>query len=560
VNYLYFGDNLEILRRFVKDESVDLIYLDPPFNSKRDYNAVFTGKGGQKAAAQIQAFEDTWHWDDVAAAAYEEVVFTGTHTGAAEYLKAMRALLGTNDMLAYLTMMTVRMVELHRVLKPTGSIYLHCDPTMSAHLRLMMDAIFDVKNFRNEIIWKRTHAHSGSMRFGPLHDVILFYGRGSSITWNPQYAPYSEDYIETFFKHTDNQGRRYRLTILTGSGTRRESSGAPWRGIDPTASGRHWAVPGYVRHLLPKPDTESVQEALDQLDQIGRIYWPKKKGGKPSFIQYLDDMEGTVLQDLWTDIKPIASQAAERLGYPTQKPLALLERIINASSNEGDVVLDPFCGCGTTITAAQKLNRNWIGIDITHLAVNLMRTRLIDTFGDKIRETFKVIGEPTTHEDAVALAENDKYQFQFWSLGLVGARPESSGEKKGADKGVDGKRFFSDEVRGTPKTIIFSVKGGQTIPPTSVRDLRGTIEREGAEIGVLISLVEPTRNMREEAAAAGFYTSAFGTKHKRIQLYTIDELLNGAQLDLPSHNRTDVETFKRAKRVKEDGQQEGLGL
>ncbi len=543
MNYLYFGDNLEILRRFVKDESVDLIYLDPPFNSKRDYNAVFTGKGGQKAAAQVQAFEDTWRWDEVAAAAYEEVVFTGTHTGAAEFLKAMRALLGTNDMLAYLTMMTIRMVELHRVLKPTGSIYLHCDPTMSHYLKVMMDSVFSTRCYRNEIIWKRYHAHNDAKTaFAKLTDTILFFSKSSAANFNPVFVPHDPEYIEKFFTHKDSAGRRYATNNLQSPNPRPNLT-YEYKGFPPPPNG--WKV---------------SYERMVELDEQGRLEFPKKADGRIRLRYFLDEMDGQVVGNVWDDIPSLSSSHSERLGYPTQKPLALLERIINASSNEGDVVLDPFCGCGTTITAAQKLNRNWIGIDITHLAVNLMRTRLIDTFGEKIRETFKVIGEPTTHEDAVALAENDKYQFQFWSLGLVGARPESSGEKKGADKGVDGKRFFSDEVRGTPKTIIFSVKGGQSIPPTSVRDLRGTIEREGAEIGVLISLAEPTRNMREEAAAAGFYTSAFGTKHKRIQLYTIDELLNGAHLDLPSHNRTDVETFKRAKRVKEHNQQEGLGL
>ena len=550
MNYLYFGDNLEILRRFVKDESVDLIYLDPPFNSKRDYNAVFTGKGGQKAAAQVQAFEDTWRWDDVAAAAYEEVIFTGTHTGAAEYLKAMRALLGTNDMLAYLTMMTVRIVELRRVLRPTGSIYLHCDPTMSHYLKVMMDAVFGVKYYRNEITWKRQSAHSDAKHQYPsVTDVILFYAAPNSKTFNVQYTEHDPRYVEKFYRHDDNDGRGpYQLADMA-SPNPRPNLMYEYKGFDHPPKGWRYSL-----------------DRMRELDMEGRIAYPTRPDGSIDLSKrlrlkrYLNEQEGSIVTNLWTDIQSLTHQAAEALGYPTQKPISLLDRIVSTSSNEGDVVLDPFCGCGTTITAAQKLNRNWIGIDITHLAVNLMRTRLIDTFGEKIRETFKVIGEPTTHEDAVALAENDKYQFQFWSLGLVGARPESSGEKKGADKGVDGKRFFSDEVRGTPKTIIFSVKGGQSIPPTSVRDLRGTIEREGAEIGVLISLVEPTRNMREEAAAAGFYTSAFGTKHKRIQLYTIDELLKGAQLDLPSHNHMGVDTLKRAKRVKEDGQQGGLGL
>lgn len=546
VNYLYFGDNLDILRRFVKDESVDLIYLDPPFNSKRDYNAVFTGKGGQKATAQVQAFEDTWSWDESAADAYDEVVFSGSNAQAAEYLKAMRALLGTNDMLAYLTMMTIRMIELHRVLKSTGSIYLHCDPTMSHYLKLMMDAVFGGRYFQNEIVWKRTSARSDSHRWNQVHDIVLLYSKSASYCWNPVFCEYDDDYVSKFYRHVESgTGRRYTLSDLMAAGTRNGSSGKPWRGIDPALKGNHWKY---------------QVEKLDILDAEGRIYWPEKEGGIPRYKRYLDEMKGVAIQSIVTDIQPLSAHAAERLGYPTQKPLALLERIINASSNEGDVILDPFCGCGTTITAAQKLNRQWIGIDVTHLAVNLMRTRLIDTFGSSIRETFKVVGEPTTLEDAIALAEHDKYQFQFWSLGLVGARPESSGEKKGADKGIDGKRFFSDEVRGTPKTVIISVKGGQTIPANSVRDLRGTIEREGAEIGVLISIAPPTKNMREDAAAAGFYTSALGTKHMRIQLLTIEDLMKGQNIDLPSHNHTGVQTIKRSKRIIENDNQEGLGF
>jgi len=301
---------------------------------------------------------------------------------------------------------------------------------------------------------------------------------------------------------------------------------------------------------------------MKRFEEEGRLFYTKS--GMPRLKQYLEDMPGIALQDIWNDIPPISSQAAERLGYPTQKPLALLERIISASSNEGDVVLDPFCGCGTTITAAEKLKRRWIGIDITHLAVNLMRSRLIDMFGDDVKRTFKVIGEPTTLEDAenLALADNEKYQFQFWALGLVGARPDAAGEKKGADRGIDGKRFFSDEVGGKTKTIIISVKGGKNIPSTAVRDLRGTIEREGAEIGVLISLAEPTRSMREDAAAAGFYESPFGTKHKRLQLITVGELLDGKTIDMPSQAQQHggVQTIKKAKKQERGGYQPELGL
>jgi len=544
-NVLYYGDNLDVLRRHIKDETVDLIYLDPPFKSDQDYNILFAERNGSKAAAQIKAFDDTWHWDKASAAAYEEVVETGTQR-VAQAMRAFRTFLGESDMMAYLAMMAPRLVEMHRVLKPTGSIYLHCDPTAGAHLRLLMDAVFGPASMLNEIIWKRTHAHGGAIRFGPVHDEILYYSKTGDYKWNPQHVPYSSEYISNFFKFTDPDGRRYRLTILTGSGVRKGSSGRPWQGIDPTSIGRHWAVPGYVRELLPNLKTDEVQEALDRLDEIGRIVWPKKVGGTPAFKQYLDDMEGVGIQDVWTDIPPISSQAQERLGYPTQKPQALLERIIKASSNEGDLVLDPFCGCGTTIAVAQRLNRRWIGIDITHLAVALMKHRLHDMFGDKVQ--YNVVGEPVSLPDAKALAENDPYQFQWWALGLVGARPIE--QKKGADRGIDGRLYFHDETdrkKRKTKQIMLSVKSGN-VGVKDVRDLRGVVEREEAQIGVLICMEKPTRNMRREAASAGAYKSPWGS-HPRLQILTIEELLAGHKIDYPPAGQVNI-TFKKAPNAK----------
>lgn len=556
MNHLYYGDNLDILRRFIKDESVDLIYLDPPFNSKRDYNAVFTGKGGQKAAAQVQAFEDTWRWDESAARAYEEVVVKGTHTGLAEYLKSLRTMIGTSDRLAYLSMMSVRMLELRRVLKSTGSIYLHCDPAMSHYLKLMMDCLFSPHCFRSEIIWKRTSSHNSAKRWGPIHDTLLFYTKSkSTYTWNRVLLPLSLEHVGNNYKYEDEMGR-YSAPDLTGAGRSEGESGMPWRGVNPSLHGRHWAIPKELIEIAIRksgattdPQQLNTQEKLDLLDATGLIRWPEK-GAVPRGKKYLSDA-GQPIQDIILDIAPLSDNDAERLGYPTQKPESLLERIVQASSNKGDVILDPFCGCGTAITVAQRLERGWIGIDVTHLAVNLMRSRLIDAFGKAVNGTFKVYGEPTTLEDAEALAEHDKYQFQFWSLGLVGARPEASDEKKGADKGIDGKRFFSDELKGSTKTIIISVKGGKSIPANSVRDLRGTIEREGAEIGVLISIAEPTKSMREDAAAAGFYASPMGTKHPRLQLLTVRQLLDGKTIDMPSGNQTrgDVQTIKKARKT-----------
>lgn len=523
-NLLYYGDNLDVLRRHIGDESVDLVYLDPPFNSNANYNVLFAAKDGTQAAAQIQAFEDTWRWDESAARQFAETVEAGGKV--ADVLLAFERFLGTSDMLAYLAMMAPRLIELRRVLKPTGSLYLHCDPTASHYLKLLLDAVFGPENFRNEIIWKRTSAHSSAKKYGPIHDVLLYYGRSGDCIWNPIFQPYDEKYVETFFEHVDPDGRRWKRMDLTGAGIRRGETGLPWRGIDITAKGRHWAYP---------------PSKLDELDAKGAVHWPKREGGMPRLKQYLEDMPGVPLQDIWTDVAPLHNLAAERLHFPTQKPTELLERILMASSSPGDMVLDPFCGCGTTIEAAQKLGRSWIGIDITHLSISLIKVRLAHAFGEMAR--YQVIGEPTTAEDAAALADSDKYQFQWWALGLVGARPVD--QKKGADKGIDGRLYFHDGSSAT-RQIIFSVKGGK-LKATDVRDLRGVLERERAEIGVLLSFENPTKLMRTEAASAGFYKSPWGD-HPRLQLITVAELLNGKGVDYPRTAGTNV-TYKIAPRA-----------
>jgi DNA modification methylase len=543
-NVLYYGDNLDVLGRHLANECVDLVYLDPPFNSARNYNVLFAEQDGTRAAAQIQAFEDTWRWDASASAAYHDVVEAGGKVS--EVLQAFRLFLGDSDMLAYLSMMAPRLVELRRVLKPTGSLYLHCDPTASHYLKLLLDAVFGPENFRSEVIWKRTSAHSSAKRYGPVHDVILFYSKSEECTWNPQFTPHDPEYVKDFYRHTDEKGR-YRLSDLTADGTRLGSSGEPWKGFDPTTVGRHWAVPqGYSDERESSQARElSTQQKLDNLDAAGRIHWPKKVGGVPAFKRYLDEGKGLALQDVWTDISPIGAQAHERLGYPTQKPEALLERIILASSNEGDTVLDPFCGCGTTIAAAQRLNRRWIGIDITHLAINLIRTRLRDVYDDEVK--FTVLGEPTTLDDAQELARTDPYQFQWWALGLLGARPAE--QKKGADKGIDGRLYFHDGTNsGKTEHVILSVKAGK-LHATYVRDLRGVMEREKAVMAVLITIEEATKQMRAEAASAGIYESPWG-QHPRLQILTVAELLEGKTINLP-RTRGINRTFKKARRVKE---------
>lgn len=551
-NVLYYGDNLDVLRRYVDDESIDLIYLDPPFNSNADYNVLFHEHGGAKAAAQIKAFEDTWEWNIDAARAYEETVEAGGQIS--ETLQAFWQMLGDSDMMAYLAMMAPRLVEMHRVLKTTGSLYLHCDPTASHYIKLMLDAIFGPKNFRNEIVWKRTFAHGSAKKWGDVHDTILFYSKGDQYVWNRPLQAHDESYLETKYRFHDARGR-YRLVVLTGPGTTNGASGEPWRGYDPSKAGRHWTVPHAALETLRSegvqvPDDLPLHDQLELLFQHGFIRFPMKKSGQgvPEFKLYL--AEGQPVQDMIVDIPPINSQAQERLGYPTQKPEALLDRIIEASSNPGDLVLDPFCGCGSTISAAQRLGRSWIGIDITHLAIGLIKHRLRDQFGDAIASTYDVIGEPVSLPDAERLAADDPFQFQAWALGLVGARQhQNKSAAKGADRGIDGNLYFHDDPQSKTKRIILSVKAGRNVNPGMVRDLAGTVTREKADVGVLITMAKPTTPMMKEAASAGFYVSPMGGKHPKVQILTVEDLLDGKGIDYPSQYQRVNRTFKRAKRV-----------
>lgn len=526
-NKLYYGDNLAVLRDYIPDNSVDLIYLDPPFNSRQDYNVLFAEKDGSRSASQITAFKDTWEWNQEASRSYHEIVERGGKV--ADAMIAFHTLLGGSDMLAYLAMMAPRLIELRRVLKDTGSIYLHCDLTASHYLKLLMDAVFGAENFRSDIVWKRTSAHgNASRRYGSVNDNILFYVKGEEYTFNIQFTPYSDDYIRSFYRYKDANGRIYRLDNLRNPADRPNLK-YEYKGYKPHPNG--WAI---------------SLERMKKLDEEGRLYFPKNPDGRIQLKRFLDEMPGSQLANVWTDIQPIGAQAQERLGYPTQKPEALLERILKASSNEGDVVLDPFCGCGTTVQVAQKLNRRWIGIDVTHLAIGLIKTRLDDTFGPDVRNTYEVIGEPTDVAGAEQLALENKWQFQYWALGLVGARPVE-GIKKGADRGIDGRLYFHDDNTGKSRQVIFSVKGGQNIGVSEVRDLRGVLEREHAEIGAYISFTESTKPMQKEAAEAGFYTSSDGTKYPRLQLLTIKGLLDGTErLERPLHIR-DI-TFKPAPR------------
>jgi site-specific DNA-methyltransferase (adenine-specific) len=478
-NTLYYGDNLMILRKYIPDNSIDLIYLDPPFNSKATYNILFKEPTGEESKAQVEAFEDTWHWTEETEKIFQEIV-DNAPPNIVNLMTALKDSIQKNDMMAYLTMMCIRLLELKRVLKDTGSIYLHCDPTASHYLKIVMDAIFGGKNFRNEIAWVYTRPGTKHQKqFPRTHDIILWYSKSIDWTFNPDVIriPYSERTLE-----------RGRYSVATSKVTK-----------------------GIEKRVLPV-------------------------GGK--------------CPEDWWHIPMIQGNAKERLGYPTQKPEALLERIINVSSNEGDVVLDPFCGCGTALVAAQRLNRKWVGIDITHLAISLMKWRLQGNFSDI---EFEVIGEPVDLSGAKALSDQNKYQFQWWALSLIGARPYGN-KKKGADSGIDGYYYFNDG--GKTKKAIVSVKGGENIHVNMIRDLNAVVEREKAAMGFFITLKQPTRPMYEEAVKVGFYTDSLGNKYLKTQILTIEEIFNGKKLDTPQ--KVPIYKFNTKGKEIKKGEQEML--
>jgi DNA modification methylase len=562
-NKLYYGDNLNVLRDHIASESVDLIYLDPPFNSNANYNILFRSPTGKAAESQIEAFEDTWHWNDKAEAAFHDVMTSG-NTDVAELLRAMRGFLKENDMMAYLAMMAVRLIELHRVLRPSGSLYLHCDPTASHYLKLLLDGVFRKIGYRSEIVWKRTSSHNSAKRWGPVHDTIFHYSKSDSFVWNEVFESYDEKYIDKFYRFEDEKGR-YTVGDLTGAGKRTGDSGKPWREFDPTTRGRHWAVPtSAIRRAGINGDFETLspQDKLERLDQLGLIYWPPK-GDVPRFKRYLESDRGVAAQDIIIDIGPISSQAQERLGYPTQKPLALLERIICASSNEGDVILDPFCGCGTAVDAAQKLGRQWIGIDVTHLSIGLIERRMKDRYGEGLK--YEVIGTPNDLASAEKLAADEPHQFQYWITQAVDGQPFQGG-RKGMDRGIDGFIYFTRTEatdKGSDKQVteaaIISVKAGRNVGVAMVRDLKGVMEREKAPIGIFICVVNPTREMEREAAAAGVYTDpGTGRTFPKLQIYTLAEHFLGLRPKVPLLNRK--ASYKQANLQDDHAKQAALNL
>jgi site-specific DNA-methyltransferase (adenine-specific) len=541
-NTLYYGDNLEVMRKYLPDECIDLVYLDPPFNSNRDYNLLFREQSGEPAQGQIKAFTDTWQWSE---RAYDEFCQTCPKPALVELVQGFVRTLGRNDLTAYLVMMAPRLVELHRVLKPTGSLYLHCDPTASHYLKVMLDVIFGARNFRNEIAWKRYAAHSLSQgRYDRISDRILFYCKDSRLTrtFNPPTEALSEEEINERFPHVEPEtGRRFQHVSLEQSSNK-------------SSAGETRIIQG--RTVVSEIGWRWSQETFDQRlkENPYLIYWTST--GRPRYKIYADEYKGKPVGDIWTDVPYLSSGDAERLGYPTQKPLALLERILQASSNEGDTVLDPFCGCGTAIVAAQKLNRRWIGIDITHLAIALIKYRLSDMFDLKEGEDYRVVGEPTTVAEARALAQQDRDEFQKWAIGLIPrARPYQ--DKKGKDTGIDGVLFFKDDLKD-PKRALIQVKSGR-VSVKDVRDFRGVLEREGATLGLFVTLEPPTRDMVQEAEQAGFYTTPLGNlRIPRLQIRTVEELLAGTGFAIPSAAL--LMGVAQAERVSPSGEQGALEM
>ena len=507
-NNLYFGDNLEILRNEIKSDSVDLIYLDPPFNSKAAYNRLFKYRDGRIPQAQRTAFEDTWSWGPQAEREFAELV-QQSNIDVSEMMQALRKFLGENDMMAYLTMMANRLLELHRVLKPTGSLYLHCDPTASHYLKIVLDGIFGKENFRTEISWRRQSAHNdakqGRKQYGNVRDIIFFYSKSSDWKWNWLYTKYSEDYVSKFYRHVEpDTGRLYQLGDLTAPG-----------GAAPEKGNPHFEFLGVKRYW------RFTEENMQRMYKAGKII-QTKPGAVPRHKRYLDEAPGIGLQNDWNDIN--SASGNESLGYQTQKPLALLERIIQASTNEGDIVLDPFCGCGTAIHGAEKLKRKWIGIDITNLAISLVEDRLRAAFSGI---AFDVHGVPKDFDSARDLAQRDKYEFEWWACSLVKAQPYQ-GKKKGADGGIDGVIYFQDD-KTMPKKVIVSVKAGEHVSVPMIRDLGHVINREKASLGLFVTLARPTAPMRQEAVKAGYYESPVGASFPKIQILTVEGLLKGIE-------------------------------
>ena len=544
MNRLYYGDCLTIMANEMKSNSVDLIYLDPPFNSNRAYNAIYKDETGRPLPDQIEAFCDLWTLDPERERAIRSLpkfmIEHGVDDIVVKFWKVwMIALHDTNPkLLAYLSYMVERLVQMKIILRPTGTIYLHCDPTYSHYIKVMMDGIFGHQNFRNEIIWQRTNAHNDGNQYGRVHDTILFYSKSSKTVWNPVYTAHDPDYVKKFYRHEDERGC-FRVGDLHAPGvTQTGESGQPWRGINPSLVGRHWSSPrreAWPEGVEPPENYESlsVHKKLDVLEANGLIHWPPR-GNVPGFKRYLSTSKGTRVQDVITDINPLASKADEGLGYPTQKPLTLLDRIIKASSNEGDVVFDPFCGCGTTLEAAHRLNRQWIGIDIAiHAIKRVSAVRLSERCGLVEDKDYQITGVPRSMEGAKDLWERDTYQFQKWAVesidGFVTAR-------KTRDGGVDGRLYFPAGEGNDLKAMKLEVKGGAKVEIKDLRALAGIIDEEDYPMGGLITRKTLGRIQKQnflDFCITKGDVDIGGKLYPRLQILCVEDILKGDIFDTP---------------------------
>jgi site-specific DNA-methyltransferase (adenine-specific) len=501
---------LAVLRETIPSDSVDLIYLDPPFNSNVEYNILYGTRRAGPSESQSHTFDDMWRWGPAPQRALNETA--DRHLQAGALLDSFQRVFPKSDMMAYLAMMAVRLIELHRVLKPTGSLYLHCDPTASHYLKILLDAIFGPERFLNEITWKRTSSHNTAKRYGNVADHLLFYSKTENYTWNPQYVPFSAEQLARYKKGDD--GRLYKAENLTADRANSNSGKFEWRGVTPPPT-RGW---GYTLGQLEKWWAE------------GRIL--TRKDGAPrmdGLKVYLDELRGQPLQSIWTDIERVGNTSRERIGYPTQKPLVLLERVINSSTNKGDIVLDPFCGCGTAIEAAEKLERKWVGIDVTYLAIHVIEGRLEKAFGPLVRQTYQLFGRPEDASDARALAARDWLEFQKWAVMVLGGLPK---DKPGADGGIDGIIRYHRVGIEQPNRAVVSVKGGVHVGVDAIHKLKSVVQREKAELGVLVCLDPPTPAMIAEAASEG----EVGPRSRRvskIQIINVDMLFTADPVRLP---------------------------
>ena len=531
MNHLYLGDCLNVLRENIKDESVDLVYIDPPFNSKRDYNIFFDDKEIQ---TQRIAFEDTWTLTNI------QDSLTELHTLEHEDLWALLIVYQkvAPHAFPYLVMMSLRLLELHRVLKPTGSFYLHCDPTMSHYLKTICDLVFGPKNYANEIIWQRINAKGNVQRkFGAVHDIIFRYTKnlGEDI-WNQVYRPLNPEYVENNYRHIEEEtGRRYTQSDLTAP-IQRASKGQiyVWKGISPPDT-RCWVY---------------AKEKMEELEAQNRIIYTKN--GMPRLKRFLDNNEGEKIPDVWTDLTQVLG--GEYLGYPTQKPKALLERIIQASSNEGDVVLDAFCGCGTTVDAAESLHRNWIGIDISPIAISLIKRRLNDTYEGHVNK-FEIRGTPKDKESAIELWKQNPNAFQDWWLTEFEVFSTTFGTK-GADKGIDGiGQYLIDHKGNETIRAAFQVKGGTHIQSKDIDALIGAMDKHKCQLGVFLTIEDPTKPMLDTVAGSGF-VQVPGFQYPRLQILTLKDYFKNKRPKLPSVNIT----FKAATKKGKQSHQEELDL